>query len=204
MFFSNASPLPQDYPQGGAACSTEFDCSLSGLCSNSRCVCDPWWTGPACDLLNLQNAASQAQGLQVPNYKSWGGHALAQGDGTFHGFFSFMCRHATLSDWTTKSSIWHATSTSAEGPYKLSDMVAPPWSHNAMIAQTFDAEHPFVLYQLGDAATPAAQWEPCYNASEVMPLTPPPPNPSVYLQLARTATAFTCAAPPPLPDPGPL
>ena len=155
-----------DYPQGGGACATIADCSLGGECVSSACVCDAWWTGERCDLLNLLNAASDAQGMQIPGYYSWGGHALADAAGTYHGFFSFMCRHATLSDWTTKSSIWHATAAAAEGPYALADMVAQPWSHNAMIAQTFDAAAPYVLYQLGDAATPAADWEPCYNSSE--------------------------------------
>lgn len=101
--FRAAAPT-SDYVQGGAPCDTESDCSLSGLCANSVCVCDPWWTGARCDLLNLQNAASDQQGLQVPGYKSWGGHALQAPDGTWQGFFSFMCRHATLGQWTTKSS----------------------------------------------------------------------------------------------------
>jgi hypothetical protein len=84
-------------------------------------------------------------------------------------------------DWTTKSSIWHATSAHAEGPYALSDLVAQPWAHNAMIAQTPDPQHPYALYQLGDSATDPSEWQPCYNASELpvplAPLPPPPPPP---------------------------
>ena len=45
-------------------------------------------------------------------------------------------------------------------------MVAQPWSHNAMIARSTDPASPYVLYQLGDAVTDPALWQPCYNASE--------------------------------------
>jgi hypothetical protein len=155
-------------PQGGARCSSDWECSLSGLCNaSSVCECDAWATGASCDLLNLAPANPDA-GLQVPGYFSWGGHTAEDEEGTFHLFASFMCRHATLGEWTTKSSIWRATSTSPEGPFSLADMVAQPWSHNAMLAKTAgDPSAPtFALYQIGDAVTPPSAWQPCYNASE--------------------------------------
>lgn len=134
MLLASQSP---DYHHGGGPCSADWDCALAGECAAGRCACDPWATGAQCDLLNLVDAATDAQGMQVPNYHSWGGHALQDpASGEFHGFFSFLCRHATLSEWTTKSSIWCATSSSVEGPYALQDMVAQPWAHNAMISQT--------------------------------------------------------------------
>jgi hypothetical protein len=30
-------------PVGGGACTTARDCQLAGLCTNSKCVCDPGW-----------------------------------------------------------------------------------------------------------------------------------------------------------------
>lgn len=188
-----------DYPQGGGQCTTIHDCSLGGECVSSKCECDPWWRGEHCDLLNLANAASDKQGLQVPNYYSWGGHALEDpNDGTYHGYFSFMCRHATLGEWTTKSSIWHATSPQVEGPYKLEEMVAQPWSHNAMISQTFDPLAPYVLYQLGGASTDPSLFQPCYNASEMVEaLIPPSSNQLPPLKAnsnslyARSATSLS-------------
>ena len=178
-----ASQSP-DYPHGGGPCSADWDCALAGECASGRCACDPWATGAQCDLLNLVDAATDAQGMQVPNYHSWGGHALQDpASGEFHGFFSFLCRHATLSEWTTKSSIWRATASSVEGPYALQDMVAQPWAHNAMISQTGNASAPYALYQLGDSAADPSLFEPCYNASE-------------------TSAGFAApAAPAPLPSP---
>ena len=42
-------------------------------------------------------AESSAQGLQLPSYYSWGGHAaLDKKSGKYQGFFSFMCKHKTL------------------------------------------------------------------------------------------------------------
>jgi hypothetical protein len=54
-------------PQGGAACVTDMDCTLGGECLASVCVCDPWWTGANCALLNLEAPPDANQGLQVPN-----------------------------------------------------------------------------------------------------------------------------------------
>jgi hypothetical protein len=159
-------------PQGGAACATALDCSLGGECNASAvCACDAWWTGARCDLLNLAPPVTPEDGLQVPGYYSWGGHALSDGAAppTYHGFFSFMCRHATLGEWTTKSSIWRAVAPAPQGPFELAEMVAQPWSHNAMISETNDAAHPYALYQIGDAVTDPSEWQPCYNASESTP-----------------------------------
>jgi hypothetical protein len=162
-----ASAQAPGVAQGGAPCVNDWNCSLSGVCNASAvCECDQWATGPRCDLLNLAPANPNA-GLQVPGYFSWGGHALPDA-GTFHLFASFMCRHATLGDWTTKSSIWRATAATPDGPFVLADMIAQPWSHNAMLASTAgDPTAPrFVLYQIGDAVTDPSEWQPCYNASE--------------------------------------
>ena len=157
-------------PQGGAPCATALDCSLGGECgaASSTCVCDAWWTGPRCDLLNLAPPVTPNDGLQQAGYFSWGGHALSDNASppTYHGFFSFMCRHATLGEWTTKSSIWRATSPQPQGPFALAEMVVQPWSHNAMIARTNDAAFPYALYQIGDAVTDPSEWQPCFNASE--------------------------------------
>lgn len=111
--------------QGGAPCVSDYDCSLGGVCNASAaCSCDQWWTGPKCDLLNLAPAEAGA-GLQLPNYFSWGGHALKEPDAeVYHLFCSFMCRHATLGEWTTKSSIWRATSSKPQGPFQLAELVA--------------------------------------------------------------------------------
>ena len=162
------SQIP-NFPHGGGACSTEYDCSLGGICNTATntCICDSWTTGSNCNYLNFA-PATENNGLQIPNYHSWGGHALLNStDNTYHGYFSFLCNHATLGQWTTASSIWHAVSDSSPvGPFNLSDMVAIPWSHNAMISQVPNTNE-YVLYQIGDAQDPPNDWYPCYNSSEI-------------------------------------
>ena len=121
---------------GGGACASDWECSLGGACTDSVCVCDAWWTGPSCALLNLQPVDSlESTGLQVPGYFSWGGHTLRDDAGAYHLFASMMCDHATLGSWTTKSSMAHAVSTAGPtGPFFLPagddpQLVVPPWSH---------------------------------------------------------------------------
>ena len=156
-------------PQGGAACATALDCSLGGECGAAgTCECDAWWTGSRCDLLCLAPAVEGA-GLQLPGYFSWGGHALEDpSTGLYEGAFSFMCRHATLGEWTTKSSVWRATSASPIGPFALSEMIAQPWSHNAMLSQTNSADPAarYATYQIGDAVADPSLFMPCYQDAE--------------------------------------
>lgn len=165
-----ASQLP-DFPHGGGECATDWDCSLGGTCTNSKCVCDSWWTGPLCTYLNLQPADSlTSQGLQAPDYYSWGGHPLQSEDGTYHLFASFMCDHKTLGSWTTKSSVAHATASKPEGPFTLApgldqQLVVPPWSHGAYIVQDPPTKQ-YLLWHLGDGTIDPKTWGPCYNSSE--------------------------------------
>ena len=126
------------------------------------CVCDVWWTGPTCDLLNLAPPDNEHHGLQVPNYYSWGGHAAQDANLTWHGFFSFICNGSTLNAWTTRSSIWHATAASVTGPYELSDMVSQPWAHNAMLSANPSGAG-YLLWQIGNSVTPPHEWETCYE-----------------------------------------
>ena len=224
-------------PHGGGACRTAADCSLGGVCTQSACQCDPWWTGATCALLNLAPAVNDSLGLQVPGYHSWGGHALPDGTGTYHGFFSFMCNHSTLDvrgrrnrararvahdrityaprvrahvptcfrctplattfpqDWTTKSSIWHATASQPEGPFALADMVAQPWSHNAYV--TVNPDGGYLLWQIGTAITPPDEWRPCFgNSSSIgAPAPAPTPAPPAKVGGVWTGQMFVRSAP---------
>jgi len=150
-----------EVPQGGGACSTDWDCSLGGTCDARKCACDAWFTGPRCALLNLQAPKDDQQGLchhGFDSYYSWGGRALPQvakrkpaAGGApgqvaaavteYHLYASFMCDHNTLHKWTTVSSSGHFVSDSAVGPFRFSpeqcedDICTPmvvPWSHNTV------------------------------------------------------------------------
>ena len=57
---------------GGAACASDWSCSLGGNCTAGKCVCDHWTTGPQCNLLNLAHLQRDVSsyGLQMPEYHS--------------------------------------------------------------------------------------------------------------------------------------
>ena len=67
-----------------AACSSDVDCSLNGVCHQGQCRCDAGWGGARCQTLQLLPAAP-SNGYRQPNRSSWGGSVLREGD-TFHMF----------------------------------------------------------------------------------------------------------------------
>eukprot|EP00038_Savillea_parva_P028253 m.64003 g.64003 ORF g.64003 m.64003 type:complete len:512 (-) comp8194_c0_seq1:645-2180(-) len=152
-------------PDGGGLCETDWNCSLAGQCINHSCECDPWATGEQCGLLNLVTPVDPAnQGLQVPGYYSWGGHAAWDpATNLYQGFFSFMCHHQTLSGWTKVSSIVRATSTQPEGPYTVAKMLIQPWAHNTMLVYDPPSKS-HVLFFIGTAVANRSLWAPCYQA----------------------------------------
>ena len=66
---------------GGATCTSDHDCSLTGSCTAAKCLCDAAWTGPHCENLNLlpaHRAALYPAGghpTALPSNRSfpWGG-----------------------------------------------------------------------------------------------------------------------------------
>ena len=153
-----------DVPQGGGACITDWDCSLGGECRDRVCVCDPWFTGQSCSLLNFAPAEPD-YGLQIPKYYSWGGRALHDSKtGLYHGFFSFMCHHATLDSWTTKSASIRAIASTPVGPFSYTEMVIQPWSHNTAIIRN-PPDGKFLLFHIGDGVVDPSEWAPCFNSA---------------------------------------
>jgi hypothetical protein len=173
-------------PHGGGNCVTPDDCSLGGLCTDSKCACDPWFTGPTCSLLNLQAPVDTTGGTCGPafaSYHSWGGRTLSPstpgGDGKWHSYISFMCKHLTLDAWTTASASAHFVSDSPAGQYAWGPeqcdgkgICTPsiiPWSHNtvAITDASFPAEAAVQVWHVGDGIVPESVWYPCFNASQV-------------------------------------
>ena len=170
LFSARARAQAPDVPHGGGACATAWDCSLGGVCAAQACVCDIWFTGATCAQLNLQPADPAACGLVSPSYLSWGGHPLRDAAGTYHLLASFLCNHASLSSWKTKSSIAHATSSSPTGPFVLpagldEQLVLPPWSHGAYVVRDPPTGE-YLLWHLGNASVDRSTWFPCYNSSD--------------------------------------
>jgi hypothetical protein len=182
-----------DVPNGGGSCDPAqngWDCSLGGVCNTSQvCQCDAWFTGPTCALLNLQapdDDQGGSCGSGFASYYSWGGRALEGSDGKFHASISFLCRHASLSEWTSVSSSAHMVADSPAGRYTwggeqcVGEICTPsivPWSHNTVLLEDDDAgAQKYQIWHVGDSSADPSKWSPCFNFSEVgTPLALPRP-----------------------------
>ena len=121
---------------GGAACATDWDCALGGVCVNTtgRCQCDVWFTGANCALLNLQ-PAKQQNGLNYDGWSSWGGHPVFdETDNCWRGFFSLMADKCTLGAYRTNSGSVAAVAKEVDGPYTLADTTKPDAAGNWAVA----------------------------------------------------------------------
>lgn len=146
------------------------------------CVCDPWWTGADCRYLNFQRPRFDNQagtcGDNFKSYYSWGGKAVKGNDGDYHLIASFMCRHASLSSWTTISSSAHFVSSEVDGEYSWFDgdcdaagickPIVIPWSHNTVLATNPAGTSPrYLVAHVGDGIVDPSYWAPCFNKSQV-------------------------------------
>lgn len=206
---------------GGAACSSDWDCSLGGECdaSTGTCNCDPWFTGARCALLNLQKAPDTQAGTcgdAFDGYYSWGGRTVhSSDDGLYHLFASFMCNHNSLRAWTTVSASAHLVSPSPIGPFEwapqecndTTGVCAPmviPWAHNTVVMESAPGQSPaLTVWHVGNGIAPVSDWYPCFvnsSASSSMSTATPRKNPAAHVDVEGRAT--TLRAPPPVPGPG--
>lgn len=146
---------PRRLEKGGAACHSDADCSLTGSCIASRCTCDAAWTGPACEQLHLLPALRSAlypaggHATELPSNRSfpWGGSVIRDNaTGIYHLFVTeYMNRcPMTYGTWTLQSSIRHATSTTANGPWLLRELVLQAAAGNPVVARAPDGT--YVMY----------------------------------------------------------
>jgi hypothetical protein len=109
--------------ENGGVCTTEDDCSLGGDCVLGACVCDPWFTGATCALLNLQaprDTEGGTCGAAWRGYGAWGGRSVFAA-GKWHVFASLMCGHPYAGqDYSVVSSSAHLLADSPAGPYRMS------------------------------------------------------------------------------------
>ena len=204
LSLGGASAQAPGYAWGGGDCATIDDCSLGGECVAGKCACDAHFTGPQCDLLNLQRPRFDDQaGLchaGFSSYYSWGGRSILGPDAKYHLVASFMCRHATLDSWTTVSSSAHFVSDSPDGAFTWADSscagdvctpLVIPWSHNTVVTQNGEGASPGILIaHIGDGVVDPSKWAPCYNKSEV----PGAPSASPSSSSFSSSAAATAAA----------
>jgi hypothetical protein len=135
------------------SCTTDLDCSLNGVCGSMTpgvCSCDPGWVAADCSALNISSVDPHNGRNGLANgSSSWGGGVLLGPDGkTYHMFYSKMVgTNCTLSQWTTNSACWRATSTSPLGPFTDAGAVMNSFCHNAVPALAPD--NTYLLYHIG-------------------------------------------------------
>ena len=117
-------------PKGGGTCRTARDCQLAGLCTGSKCVCDPGWTGPLCHQLDLAPLPTGFTGgvwnSELSPRSSWGAAPHQAEDGKYHGWFNQLPDKCGLSSWLPGSYIEHGVADSPLGPFHLVNNTHPP------------------------------------------------------------------------------
>ena len=156
--------------KGGGSCGSNVDCNWGGWCTDGTCKCDYGWTGATCDTVNVGQSWKCGEGglcaiHETPEAKfdnmttSWGGGVVSDGKGKYHMFAAGMRDTCPLSTWLTNSIVVHATATSPQGPYILSDIsldTAPygEWDalvkHNPTIVRSSNGT--YLMYYMGTQA----------------------------------------------------
>ena len=84
------------------SCSNNADCSYLGQCDAStfKCQCNPGWSGPACDVLNLNNTIDYTTDgyHDGSGLSTWDGSPILDPDtGRYHLFISVLTEQCTAS-----------------------------------------------------------------------------------------------------------
>lgn len=108
-----------------AACKTDIDCSLNGVCSASSgtCACDSPWSGIACDSLSFAVTPIGAKNIWVggntnSSLNTWNGPIVKDAKGMYH-IYDPVYEHLSL--WSTLYTA-HGISSSPTGPYDWTSM----------------------------------------------------------------------------------
>eukprot|EP00051_Salpingoeca_urceolata_P015089 m.193212 g.193212 ORF g.193212 m.193212 type:complete len:384 (+) comp18288_c0_seq2:216-1367(+) len=156
-------------------CNTNADCSMLGKCTESGCVCDPGWKGPACGQVALEPALLSAAMVwpRAPvqaavNVSAWGFTVVVE-DGRYHAVVTAACGlNGVLGRGGGSSLLVHVSSPSLSGPYTLEGLVSPATTFNPHLI-TVDGG--YALYFRVNALDREEQ---CTgNGSDPMPNLPP-------------------------------
>ena len=128
-----------------AGCTTDLDCSLNGVCTNTACACDAPWGGASCGVLQFSPAPTVAAYGESPNVTSWGGTPLLgdEPDAAWHLYVvEIEGAGCGLAQWKAQSTVVHAISSSPAGPYTRASTVLPHEAHNpAALRQPRHPQH---------------------------------------------------------------
>ena len=199
IVFSAATSLAyRQHPKGGAACHTDWDCTLAGGCEGGVCVCDAAFTGANCTYFDMLPTPGAA--YNQTNASSWGGRVnFDPVDAQWHLHASEFENGCGIDEWEPSSTIVHATSATMWGPYVRQGVVAPAFSHNAEARRLPDGT--WLLVQIGNGSVPArwngtvADCRDTGNGTTGWPTTRLPPAPLPGWQQTGTSLAPGPAGP---------
>jgi hypothetical protein len=192
-----------------AVCTTDEDCSLNGLCTSGKCICDEGWTtlhgasdSNECGQLDFAPAAVSACGPACAFHggeggvdvltSSWGGNVNKGDDGKYWLLAAEMAQQCSLKHWTTNSQVVAAVADAPEGPFVRQNIALPPWAHNPETVRAPDGT--WVLYTLGGNIQPSP-WGKEVNCT-AMPVPPtgattaPDTRSMTRLESEHRATSF--------------
>jgi hypothetical protein len=150
------SAFTHSIPVAGAACSSDADCSLNGVCTTGECVCASSWSGPGCVELSI-GRTNLSSGLfdrdsRGVHLSTWGGSVLVDDDGVYHMWAARMTANCGIASWLSNSEIVHATSsTGPTGAFTTDSVVWPIWAHEPTVVRAPTGE--FVMYWTGNNAS---------------------------------------------------
>lgn len=148
---------------GVQSCATDLDCSLNGICdeSKTKCVCDPGWTSSNCGTLDLRPATrgtgynyttvTNPGDYSTKGNSSWGGHVIQDRDDPtlFHLVISQFDKGCGLSAWRPFSYVIRAESrTGPRGPYKFAQRISDSFRHNPTTFWS-PADEKYLMYSIG-------------------------------------------------------
>lgn len=126
-----------------------------------KCSCYPGWKGADCGILDLKPLQTQ-DGKPIPAYgtepsaesagvAAWGASIVKDpATGLYHMFAAEMGLQCGLNSWFRNSIIVHATSATAEGPYRRKEELLTYFAHEPVVV-TLPDNAGFVLYKIGCA-----------------------------------------------------
>lgn len=161
-----------------AACKTDLDCSLNGICGpRAVCHCDTPWTGTDCGTLLTRPAGVRTYGYEAQGYwpnetaktSSWGGNILpgAANDQSWHLWVAEIPEG--LANWGSRSRCVHAVASSMQGPYKKSGVVMPAECHNPEVIRDRSTGTGYLLAHIGHGAAASPLAKSSWLARAVVP-----------------------------------
>ena len=181
-------------PAAVAACTSDADCSLNGVCAvaSQACVCDAGWAGPACAALKLA-PAEPGSGVDAWPSSSWGGVAVADptNSSLFHFFYSRFVGGCGLLCWVNASECVRAVGPSPSGPFVDAAVVLGVFCTNVHVRRAPDGA--YVMWYVGQPDPGRAHA--CSSSAQVCASNQPPLLPDDGRQFVTYASAPHPAGP---------